>query len=556
LIVAEREHDLGAGDSNDFPLPTPHAPLPALPRSERFALIVIAAITLVMRGIAFFHYRFDSDEPQHLHVAWGWTAGLLQYRDLFDNHAPLFHIAAAPLLRFLGERADILFYMRAPMMLLWLIVTIATYAIARRLYDVRIAAWSIVLLNLFPPFFLKSIEFRTDNLWNAFWMLAVAVLVLGRRSIGVFFLAGLLLGGAFAVSLKTSLLLITLGGAAAVTYAMRLRERGTDVRARHVAALALGLVIVPSMIAASFISQHAWPDLVYCVLRFNGLVAVTRSPFIVWIPRLAYIPLMYVVLRRAWRFRARSTDGRFFFGVATAIFFSTLFGFWILISPRDFLPFLPFIAMFLAAALARRQHFVPAVIVLSIVLMSGVGYYAEWWANKTRELVTMENQLLHLTRPGELVMDYKGETIYRRRPYYYILEYITRNAIARGLIADTVPEDLVRSGCHIAQADGTQWPNRARDFMTANFIDLGRLRASGQWLRPDGTFTIAIPGEYVVLTKNGEAAGSLDGTPNRGARMLGSGVHTFTGEHERMAFLWAPAYARGFSPFHLRDLDF
>ena len=73
-----------------------------MPRSERFVAIAIAIAALMMRVVAFFHYRFDSDEPQHLHVAWGWTVGLLQYRDLFDNHAPLFHIAAAPLLRLLG----------------------------------------------------------------------------------------------------------------------------------------------------------------------------------------------------------------------------------------------------------------------------------------------------------------------------------------------------------------------------------------------------------------------------------------------------------------------
>ena len=38
---------------------------------ERLILIVLAVFTLVLRAIAYFHYRFDSDEPQHLHVAWG-----------------------------------------------------------------------------------------------------------------------------------------------------------------------------------------------------------------------------------------------------------------------------------------------------------------------------------------------------------------------------------------------------------------------------------------------------------------------------------------------------
>lgn len=523
-------------------------------RSERLLAIVIAAVTLAMRALAFFHYRFDSDEPQHLHVAWGWTAGLLQYRDVFDNHAPLFHMAAAPLLRVLGERPDILFFMRAPMVVLWMIVSAATFAIARRLYDVRIAIWSVLLLNVLPPFFLKSIEFRTDNLWNTFWMLGIAVLVLSRRTAAAFFVAGILLGGALGVSLKTTLLLITLAGAGVVTYAM---QRAKQQRV-HLMAFAAGLVIVPSMIAAYFVSRGAWSNFVDCAFRFNKLVAVTRSPITVWAPRLLFVPLIIITLRIAWRYRTRTTNARFFFAVATAIFFVALGGFWILISPRDFLPFLPFASIFAIAALARRPRFARNVGMLMALCLIGAAYYAQWLTNRTREFITMERQVLNLTRPGEPLMDYKGETIYRRRPYYFILEFITRNAIVHGLITDTVPEDLVRARCHVAQADGSQWPDRARDFMNAHFLNLGRLRASGQWLRPDGSFTIAIPGDYVLLRKDGQASGFLDGMPYRGSRQLAAGVHTFTGAPagERLACLWAPAFARGFSPFHLRDLDF
>ena len=54
----------------------------------------------------------------------------------------------------------------------------AVTAPARRLYDVHTAVWATLLTNVFPPFFLKSIEFRTDNLWNACWMVAVAMVVL------------------------------------------------------------------------------------------------------------------------------------------------------------------------------------------------------------------------------------------------------------------------------------------------------------------------------------------------------------------------------------------
>lgn len=535
----------------------------ALPRSERFLAIAIAGVTLVMRGIAFFHYRFDSDEPQHLHVAWGWTAGLLQYRDLFDNHAPLFHMASAPLLRLLGERPDVLLFMRAPMVLLWLIINFAAFTLARRLYDTRVAVWATLLLNVFPTFFLKSLEYRTDNLWNACWMLALLILFdassrIGRLHSLQLFLGGILLGCALSVSLKTSLLLLSFGAAGALTWAARVRGRERPaIRAMDIAIVIAGFVIVPALIVAYFVARGAWSDFAYCVFHFNGMVALTRSRLAVWIPRLIYVPLIIILVRVAWRYRAATTTWRFLFAVATGIFTLTLGGFWILISPRDLLPFLPFMAIFSVAALMRRKHFVMIVCVLSIVCLVSVGYYTAWLSNRTREFITMENQLLRLTTPADMVMDYKGEMIYRRRPYYFILEYITRNAIAHGLVADTVPEDLLRTGCHVAQADGTQWPDRARIFMHTYFIDLGRLRASGQWLRANGSFTIGVPGDYVILTKRGEAGGMLDGTPYRGPRQLAAGPHLFTAAHpEGMACLWAPAYARGFSPFHLQDLDF
>src|SRR5687768_9145084 len=131
-----------------------------LTRRERLLLLGLAALAFVLRAAAYFRYRFDSDEQQHLHVVWGWTAGLVQYRDLFDNHAPLFHMLMAPLLAVVGERSDILLWMRLPMLVLFAVVVWATYAIARRLYDERIGAFAALLLVLFPPYFLKSLEFR------------------------------------------------------------------------------------------------------------------------------------------------------------------------------------------------------------------------------------------------------------------------------------------------------------------------------------------------------------------------------------------------------------
>ena len=66
-------------------------------RGELSLMGLLFTLALCLRVVYVFHHGFDSDESQHLHVAWAWTQGLLPYRDVFDNHAPLFHLLHAPL---------------------------------------------------------------------------------------------------------------------------------------------------------------------------------------------------------------------------------------------------------------------------------------------------------------------------------------------------------------------------------------------------------------------------------------------------------------------------
>jgi dolichyl-phosphate-mannose-protein mannosyltransferase len=519
-----------------------------LARSERIALAACAVVSLVLRCIAFFHYRFDSDEPQHLHVAWGWTVGLVPYRDFFDNHAPLFHILTAPLLAALGERANILFYMRAAMLPLFVVVIVCTFFIVERIYSRRVALWATVFLSVFPSFFLKSLEYRTDNLWNALWMVALLLLASGPPAVRRWFLAGLIIGCAFTVSLKTILLIATLAGAGLITrYAVRDRTRF----AIPAIAAASGFVIVPAIVAGYFVAVGAWANLVYCVFTFNALVEKMRPDLgyerFLWPVAVAII----VVLARRYR---EADLRRMFFAVALALFSVTLVAFWILISPRDMLPIMPIAAMFLAATFDRFGDRVVICSVTAVVFIASLFYYTSRFRNRTDEFVTMMNQVLRLTRPGEPIMDFKGETIYRPRAYYYILELITRSAMEAGLIRDTIPESVVATRCHVAQADGPLLPIRGRDFLNRNFIDLGRLRASGQWIE-DGAFTIAVPGRYVVISERGQAPGMLDGSVYSGARELAVGPHRWDDKSDdRIAVLWAPAFERGFSPFHHKDM--
>ena len=536
-----------------------------LPKSERIALVGAAVVSIVLRAVAFFHYRFDSDEPQHLHVVWGWTRGLVQYRDVFDNHTPLFHLTFAPLLARLGERPDILLYMRAPMLVFWAIVLICTWILGARLYDRHIAAAATVMLSLFPTFFLKSLEFRNDNPWSALWMLSVVVLTGGPIAPLRLFIAGVILGTSAAISLKTIILVVTLLICAIATRALC----GGDVSLRRwIAAIAAGLAgifVVPLIVIAVFVRLGAWPSMRYCLIDFND--AAVRVARHVAVNRAIYPLILGAILYAAYRLtRGRTFDvvvrRRFFFGLFFFVFTASVACFWVMISPRDFVPVMPIGAVLGIPALQRirMRHvsFTGAFTVVAFAFIGFTTYYADSFENKTDEHITMMRQVLGLTRPGEPLIDYKGETIYRRRPFYYILEQITREQFERAWIPDTIERDVVAAHCHVAQADGNFWPADGRRFLQQNFLDMGRLRVSGQWLHQDGGFTIAVPGEYVVVEYDGEAHGELDGSPYKGARYLQPGPHRFVHSvgPRRLAAMWAPAWNRGYSPFDLKDRDF
>ena len=196
----------------------------SLPGREKWIAGVLLVAALALRCFYILRYRYDSDEPQHLHTTWGWTQGLLQYRDFFDNHAPLFHILFSPLVSLVGERTDVLTFMRSAMVPLWFISLWCVWHIGRSLFSARVGLWSAVFISLLPWWFFCSVEYRTDNLWTPLWLGAVAVLVAGRLSRARCFAAGLLLGLCFTVSMKTSLLFAVCILAAVATPFVRARR--------------------------------------------------------------------------------------------------------------------------------------------------------------------------------------------------------------------------------------------------------------------------------------------------------------------------------------------
>src|SRR3989442_15462083 len=117
-------------------------------RGEHLLIFTLLTATLLLRFAYVFRYPIDSDEPQHLHVVWGWAHGLLQYRDVFDNHTPLFHLLCTPLLFVFGERAEILYLMRLAMIPLSVAALWGTYQLGCVLFSRRVGLWAAVFTGL------------------------------------------------------------------------------------------------------------------------------------------------------------------------------------------------------------------------------------------------------------------------------------------------------------------------------------------------------------------------------------------------------------------------
>ena len=109
-------------------------PTSAISKLEAILAAALFTLSLVLHLFYLNRFRWDSDEPQHLHVVWAWAYGLLPYRDVFDNHSPLFHWLCSPIFAWLGERPDIITPMRWVMVPLFLISLWCVYILGKTVF--------------------------------------------------------------------------------------------------------------------------------------------------------------------------------------------------------------------------------------------------------------------------------------------------------------------------------------------------------------------------------------------------------------------------------------
>jgi len=528
-----------------------------------FAGVLVAAAALAaLRIYCALTLPMNSDEPQHLHVVWAWTEGLLPYRDVFENHAPLFQLLCAPLLAWLGERANIVALMRLAMIPIYFGALALTWTIGRTLFSSRTGLLAAALGATAPVFFIASSQVRPDDLWMLAWLATIAAAIAPGLARHRAVLVGLLIGAAIAVSLKT-LLLIATAGIASLTVLAIDRDLRSLASKRSVQSFAIGLLgalVVPSAFAAFFAGAGAWREAVYCIFQHN--VAPELDDRIgglrVLVPLIGF-PLA-IVAAIVWRNRAHDrARWRLQCGVllSTLLYLLALYGFWPLVTHQDLLPAIPIVAVGAAALVFRGSATAPAhrglaaffaAICLVNLATAAVPLHNEL-ADEANELA----RVLRLTRADDYVMDAKGEMIFRRRPVYWAMENITIARMRDGSIVDDIAEQLAKTGTPIVIMD--RLPQRDIAFVERNYLPIGPagglIRVAGQHLgetRAGKTvaFDVAVPADYAIVTPNRIAAGLLDGTPYDGARQLAAGRHTFVAAADsRLALVWAPALKRG-----------
>ncbi len=538
----------------------------------------MAGFLVLLGGLRVFlayNVQFTSDEAQHLHVVWAWASGLLPYRDVFDNHTPVFHLLCAPLFRLFGENAMIIVYMRLAMIPLFAASLWFVFLIGRRLFSRRAGAWAAVFAGFFPIFLLKTVEFRTDDLWATVWLGLVAIAIGGRLTPRRMFGVGLILGLAFGVSMKTLILAAALLVAGGATLAWSWRQAGGGRAAdvlRGLGAGAAGLLVVPAVLIAYFAAQHAAyagpgavGTLYYGAIGHNLLPGLHTSGGGAW--RKFWFPAALLLSFPAAHFTLRSAPDRavairrLIILLCVGFYLALLHGYWPMITGQDYLPVAPLFVVLVTPGIlalgpkcAARWPWLPrlAVPVGYLVLEAAVGFK---FAKVRRHSNTVSDvaDVLRWTNRDDYVMDAKSGAIYRQRPFYYALEDVTMKGIDRGLIKNDIVERLIATRTCVAAYK--RLSDRDLDFVRRNYLfRQSSYGIAGQNLFPDASgsvaFEIAISTTYALVSPQGEASGMLDGRPYRGKIPLDIGHHSFVADQpaQPLVLVWAQALERGFRP--------
>jgi hypothetical protein len=417
---------------------------------------------------------------------------------------------------------------------LFLAALFLVWRIARSLFDETTAWWSAALAAVVPPFFLGSLEYRTDDLWLVLWLGVIAVAVSNASPARKAALGGLLLGGAFGVSMTSTLFVAILTMRRTPLPPWRLVVKCALIAAATTA-------IVPLLIGAGFAATGLWRPFVYGVFQHN------TTPFVHAWHVLWFIPLYFFIRAVALRIARSGAEPalvrrRLFAFLACGVYLALYASFAPMTNLETYLPFYPLAALLATPLLMRRERLLPA---FALAMIFVIVVTARPWRNEAERAIVLVEEVVALTHPGETVMDLKGETVFRRRPFYFVLEAITNVKLRLGVIRDTIADTLVHSRTYVVAGDAL--PPAALRFVHRYYVPWGAVHVAGAELRPlrDGltaSFEIAVPGPYVVVGERGVVRATIDGVVvGRAGIMLAAGRHRVIAHEkaERPVVVWS-----------------
>jgi hypothetical protein len=535
-----------------------------------FVLLIALTVLNVLRQTV------DSDEPQHLHTVWGWTRGYVQYRDLFDNHMPLFHIALAPIFAAIGERATIVYWMRLALLPLNFVAAWSTYRIGAVLFSRRAGIWAMLGLGLFSGYYRDATIFAPANLWLPLWLLCLLTFIDGKITIRRSLVAGVLLGFCFAVSMKSVVFAVSLA-ASGFALLLLFRERRPlllNLVAR-LAAFVFGTVLIPAIVMIFFAVMGTWREFRYDVFDFNLLAGQFYKHRIVYenhpvlaglIAAMILAPVVQVSRWFGGNDDKSTTQRRVFILFVCAFYFLAVQVFWLPIS-RTYRPIFPLLFVLITGALLQLSNTMgsknsrifasiplPAFIASAELLFLLTAH--PFLKSNRKSESDLLRQVLALTTPEDYVLDSKGEAIFRKRTSPLILERITNKMVGRGVLIDDAPRRCVETKtCLVATSALRTFSPRTRDFVEHNYLPISEtVRVAGTKLIGSSSnpnhydFEIVIPAFYQIISSEKVVSGNLDGANYNGPTFLQSGRHTFDSNSSPadLVCLWSPAVERHF----------
>lgn len=426
-----------------------------------------------------------------------------------------------------------------------------------------------------PGFAFTSTEFRADDLWAALWLAALVIVFGGAPTPRRGFFAGLLFGATLVTSLKTLALLGCLAAGTGVALLLCGQFRGTFAQRRtftFLAALLAGGAVLPASIAIFLRHVGVWDDAIYGIFQYNelpglGRMRIQRDVVVGALEFLACLGAL-VPLSRWLAERYLTAERRFLCHVlflGSGFYGALIYTLWPLLDAEHLIPFFPVFVTGLmplvidgAERLARRFPVFPAPVALAtFVAIALAAESLNVRTDRTASTIEHSADLLKLSEPADYVMDLKGETIFRRRPFFYIFEGVGIARARRHLLPDEIPEAMIRTKTCITTRDNYRYTSpRARVFFDENYLEVGsQLRVLGHAMTPAAgsprfRFDVVIPEWFAFLAQGKIVQGQIDGRPCEGTAFLSAGTHEFLAAKRvpTIDFVWLQAVDRGFRP--------